>query len=262
MRAIFTSLFVIAGFVVASAQCTPDLTITDPGLTVDGDTCVEQGTAVNFTVQFKNYDQVILGPITANVDSIRFDSINNLPCGLAWTTNKPDNKFMKNEVGCIAIKGTTNDPVGEYTADIIVTAWINNDPNPQQQPASVLGIFLKTRVYDGSSACANATATQSASCVFTEWTGISPLSEQVLSLTNSPNPVSTYTNITFTAKEANQYNFQVFDVRGTMVHEQNVEVNAGMNNIRFDRNDLPAGVYVYSLTDGRSNVTRKMILAD
>lgn len=262
MRAIFTSLMIVAGFIVASAQCTPDVGIVNPGLHVDADTCVEQGTAVSAVVQFKNYDQVTIGPIIANVDSIRFDSINNLPCGLQWTTNKADNKFVTNEVGCIAIQGTTNDPVGEYTADIIVTAWINNDPAPVQQPASVLGIFLKMRVYDGSTDCASATATQTASCTLTPWTGIAPISEQVLSLTNSPNPVSTFTNISFTAKEAANYSFQVFDVRGAKVYEQNVEVNTGMNTIRFDRNDLPGGVYVYSLTDGKTNVTRKMILAD
>lgn len=58
-----------------------------------------------------------------NVDSVRIDSITNLPCGLCWSTNKPSLTFAANERGCINFAGTSTDVAGTYSLGLYGTAY-------------------------------------------------------------------------------------------------------------------------------------------
>ena len=240
---------IVAGIAIAHAQCNVDIQVSNSGLFADGDTTFNRGESNTVVYQFKNFDNVTLGQINADVDSIRFDSINNLPAGLTWATSNADNVFSTLENGCIAISGTTTDAVGTYTAVIKVTAWINSEPQGVEQDAAVFNPF-----------CGNCVVMNID--VIDTTTGISSVNDIVSSITNSPNPVRNYTNINFTSNSTALFDFKVYDVRGIEVYTEQVEAVTGANAIRFERNGLPAGVYVYSLSDGKSNVTRKMILAD
>jgi PKD repeat protein len=78
------------------------------------------GQTVNDTLYLHNYSS--FSGIT--VDSVRIDSINNLPAGLCWTTNKYNNKFAGGADGSILISGATNANSGQYKLRIIVTAYL------------------------------------------------------------------------------------------------------------------------------------------
>lgn len=254
---IFTLLLSAVSFMV-SAQCDPDLNFPTPGFKAPEDSCAQQGVYEEFVWQFKNFD---IAPIAnASVDSMRIDSINFLPCGFTWATNKDDNKFLKNENGCILIYGSTTQPAGEYTTSIIVSAWIDGGSTPLRQPSSVLGLYIKLRVSDGTVDCAAATTPRTSDCEEPVLTGVRELGTAISGFNNFPNPFNTYTNINFTAKQASVYSFKVFNTLGTLVHERTVDVASGANSIRFDRAGLDAGVYLYSLQNDKGSITETMVI--
>lgn len=81
--------------------------------------CIVRGQQTNLTIQFKNYDTIRVNGILLTMQNCRYDSIENLPSGLCWATNKSDNTFTNQEDGCIKISGLTNAPAGQYKLRII-----------------------------------------------------------------------------------------------------------------------------------------------
>ena len=81
----------------------------------------------SFTVlEFENFDSLTFIPLSilVTVQALKFDSINNLPQGLCWATNQPNNTFANQQSGCIRIVGTTCADPGVYRLSIKVTATV------------------------------------------------------------------------------------------------------------------------------------------
>jgi PKD repeat protein len=83
---------------------------------------------------------------------------------------------------------------------------------------------------------------------------------------NYPNPFNPSTKIKFTVPSVGAYRntfvqLKVYDVLGNefaiLVKEEKV---AGTYEVEFDGNDLPSGIYFYSLIAGNFNETKKMLL--
>jgi len=135
------SLLLIAFAFGASAQCTPDASITTPGFYPSPDSlpCVERGVAFDTVLQFRNFSTVnaadfgIPIPLTVTVNWVRIDSIGGLPNGITYSCTPANCQFPGGSNGCIDFTGTTNDPTGNY--DLVVYATINADVPP------VPGIF-------------------------------------------------------------------------------------------------------------------------
>src|SRR5687768_3815517 len=70
-------------------QCTPSGTLTQPGFSPSYDSLppLINGIASNSVIQFKNFDTIMFAGNVVTVQSLRFDSIENLPPGLCWATN-------------------------------------------------------------------------------------------------------------------------------------------------------------------------------
>ena len=47
---------------------------------------------------------------------------------------------------------------------------------------------------------------------------------------------------------------------GKLVYSENINAKAGANTIEFFTNDLPAGIYLYGLSDDKQRVVRKMVI--
>ncbi len=83
---------------------------------------------------------------------------------------------------------------------------------------------------------------------------------------NSPNPFNPETSIEYSLPTANNVTFEVLNVLGQRVWNEDFGMQAAGNyQVRWNgRNDhseqLPSGVYFYRLTSGDKSVTRKMIL--
>ncbi len=131
MKQLITLTVAIILFSVnAWAQCTPNSPTGSPGLTpvTDSLACVEIGNPYSEVVFLENFDNFsatvpIIGQITITVDSLRIDSITNIPCGLTWAANKPSRTYYSGETGCIAVSGNSFENVGQYRLNIYVHVW-------------------------------------------------------------------------------------------------------------------------------------------
>mgnify|MGYP001627416670 CR=1 FL=1 len=78
-----------------------------------------------------------------------------------------------------------------------------------------------------------------------------------------PNPMNQFANIEYTISERENVTLTVTDITGrqvaTLVNER---VAAGTHQVRFDRNGLKAGVYIYRIQAGNKSQTGKIIIAD
>ena len=77
---------------------------------------------------------------------------------------------------------------------------------------------------------------------------------------NQPNPFSSYTTINVNADQRMDLEFGVFDLMGRQLFRQDVTLLEGSNTLEFDGSHLPNGMYLYSLSDGKSRITKKMVV--
>lgn len=113
--------------------------------------CVIRGNSYNASIQLKKADaSFTFGGQTVNVQSIKIDSISNLPCGLCWATDKPNNTLVNIDSLCINVKGTSNDAPGQYALRMYCTANIGV---PVQATSEQFGFKLIVRVVQDSTDC-------------------------------------------------------------------------------------------------------------
>lgn len=85
--------------------------------------------------------------------------------------------------------------------------------------------------------------------------------EEVLVLSNSPNPFNESTTISFNMPEAGQARLTISDLSGKQVLVIDRTFAKGLNQVTIGKNQLPGtGVYFYSLTAENYSATRKMVL--
>ena len=79
---------------------------------------------------------------------------------------------------------------------------------------------------------------------------------------NYPNPFNPDTKIDFAlTQETELVEFQVFNILGQSVYQERLyDLSAGHHTIDFKADNLASGVYLYKITSGENNVTRKMTL--
>lgn len=78
---------------------------------------------------------------------------------------------------------------------------------------------------------------------------------------NFPNPFNPSTTIRFSVPEAAYVNLTVFDVNGREIAVlASRTMEAGTYSVAFNGDNLPSGIYFYTMTSGSFNQTKKMIL--
>jgi RNase H-fold protein (predicted Holliday junction resolvase) len=83
-----------------------------------------------------------------------------------------------------------------------------------------------------------------------------------LQLINYPNPVSQTTTIEFTLNKKSSVNLQIWDERGRVIETLvNTTMQEGKHSVMFDKKNLSAGIYYYSLTADNKRKTNKMVIA-
>lgn len=260
----------------ASAQCTIDPPSTEPGIypLPDSIDCFIQNDAVDYTVQFVNFDSAtVTGGIRVKVEYIIIDSILNLPCGIKWTTSAQDastpHRFENQEQGCIRFLGFANDVPGQYNLSVKVRAKVSLLPTEVPYNAEDLGFRVSIRVKsDAAAACPDIDTTSSAvlitaACVSLDTSVTSSINELAGDINNFrfyPNPVTDVANVSFVSEKFTQYNTRIVNVFGQEMSRETLAVEAGVNNIRVDVSQLPTGVYLYTINDGTAAFTHRFIV--
>lgn len=131
-----------------SSICTSSGTLTQSGFTPNEDVpCIYRNQSTNTVVEFYNFSNFMFGGQSVTVNTLRFDSIEELPNGLCWATDQVDNTFSTLQHGCIKFSGATTAPAGQYKPRIIVTADIGV---PIQTDADAAGLKYYLKVIDNT----------------------------------------------------------------------------------------------------------------
>lgn len=251
-----------------SSVCTASGTLTEPGMSPASDSLasVVNGTAPNTVIQFKNFDTFAFGGQTVTVNTLRIDTLSNLPSGLCWATNKANNTWANQEDGCIKINGTACDNPGQYKLKIIVTADIGV---PIQTDADAAGLKQFVRLINSGDAevavDTNQTAAFAKPAGYSATAGCSNIFENELSVNTLnvvPNPFSSKAVVSFYSAKSGIMTERITNMLGSEVYSHKVDVRAGDNTSVIEKNNLPAGVYFYSIADGKNIATKRIIISE
>ncbi|MDX2002006.1 MAG: T9SS type A sorting domain-containing protein [Chitinophagales bacterium] len=246
----------------AFAQCP---TAPGQGFFPSDDYCFEQGVFTQRTWAFQCYEEFTVGGLTVNIDSIRIDSINYLPCGIGWATSNADNRFSALETGCFLFAGTTTDSIGLYNVDLIITAYLSTGDSLQVN-SRLGGVSMFVNVVAPSTTCPatqdTTGARETASCRVSPYTSIKELSADIASMDVVPNPMNGNGTIELTMQREAKASIEVFDLLGKKVAVvlNNEQVYAGNTRYNLNLSDASNGIYFVKLTiNGASSIKRVVL---
>src|SRR5262249_53606872 len=106
-----------------SGTCTPNAATGVPGFTPQWQClpCVQQNINYAEVIQIENFATV--GGVV--IQSLRLDSLTNLPMGLSFTVNPSNGVLPGGGTACIDITGNTSVNTGNYQLGIYVTVTLN-----------------------------------------------------------------------------------------------------------------------------------------
>lgn len=135
MKKLFALTIALCCSVASFAQCTPDPSVTQPGLFPPDSLmpCIITAQPYDTVIQFKNFTTIdpadfginIGFPITITVNWIQIDTITNLPSGMTYVCDEPDCYYTSGANGCIRVSGTTSDPRGNYKLALTATVSVS-----------------------------------------------------------------------------------------------------------------------------------------
>ena len=79
---------------------------------------------------------------------------------------------------------------------------------------------------------------------------------------NVPNPSNDMTHIVFESNTSDLYTLNVVSTVGETLFSKKVQATKGMNYIPVDTKNMPTGIYIYSLSDGKNTVSKRMEVAN
>ena len=75
-----------------------------------------------------------------------------------------------------------------------------------------------------------------------------------------PNPFTNSTKISFTSSSNSTIFFTVKNVLGKTVFRKRIETKLGKNKIPFYKNNLPTGMYIYSIQDKKKTISKRIVI--
>ena len=188
------------------------------------------------------------------VDSMSMVSTIGLPNGFSLDCNTPNCVYEGDVVGCANVYGTTNDPAGVYPITILVNVYTHGS-------ITVFGIpiAIETDLY---SALGDYEYIEGYKIVVNSATGLETFHQDDFALfQNTPNPFAEYTNIQFNAPKSDNVAFEVVDMFGRNVYTEQITATKGLNTYQFSY-DLSAGIYMYTINNGKESISKRMIVAE
>lgn len=79
-------------------------------------------------------------------------------------------------------------------------------------------------------------------------------------LSAAPNPFTNSTKITFNSTNKSKVIFNVKNVLGKTVFKKTLTSKIGKNSIPFYKNDLPIGIYIYSIQDKKKIISKRFVI--
>ena len=242
---IFTLLLPICSLV--HSQCVPDAQYSDStwGIWPDtaqnfisGNTGVYYEQIVNFKLP---NDAGELDPNYNgyNLDSVLLISVDGAPPGISFACNTSNCSWLGGTQGCATISGvpTTN---GVYPINLVIEGCV-----------SLFGFPICETV------------------VFNNYViQIGPVGLDNYELTNNslklkkafPNPSNKSTNIQYETIKSENVSFEITNLLGKSIIFSNVISKIGLNSILVNTTDLSNGIYLFSISNGKTRSTKRLIV--
>ncbi len=83
--------------------------------------------------------------------------------------------------------------------------------------------------------------------------------EKTVALDIFPNPVNEVLNLRTNAQTSNTYDLQLFDQNGKQISNERLTIPSGENVAPIEVANLPTGIYNLILSDGKNQITKKMV---
>lgn len=84
--------------------------------------------------------------------------------------------------------------------------------------------------------------------------------ETLVSVSAYPNPFANTTKINFKSLKDQTVEFTVKNLVGKAVYFEKINAKEGYNSVPFNRNDLPQGMYIYSLQTETDLVSKRLVI--
>ncbi len=277
-------LFLVGAFSMSGRSgciCSVNDTIEQSGLYPISDSipCVTGGSCFDYTLQFVNFDSITVSGIRVRVDYLIIDSIQNMPCGFEWVLENDDitadrHRLENQQHGCIRIGGITTDIPGIYKVRFKFSAKLSLLPIETAYTGDELGIELYLRIMDAQdSVCPTldtSVALLTASCstnstdCFCDALCICYVGINEIASFNSfnlyPNPTANNATVSFTADKAASYTTRIVNIYGQEVSRWQLQVQQGTNTHPIDVSALAAGVYFFTITDGKNVTSQRFVI--
>ena len=79
-------------------------------------------------------------------------------------------------------------------------------------------------------------------------------------LSAAPNPFTNYTTISFSSTTKDVIYFTVKNVLGKTVYRKKIQIKSGKNKIPFYKDELPTGMYIYSIQDKNKTISKRIVI--
>jgi hypothetical protein len=250
MKKIFTFLAALClTSLLAQSQCVPDTSIThnQPGVYPDQVTNLPHaivGIPYQTTIQMKVLTDTTIGiPIT--IDAITVNTVTGLPPGYSYTCTPANCIFPGGSDACVLLQGPAPVPnqVGMvYTIHVEVTASGHITGTGTAVPDQNQSIdYYFIQVDDN--------------------VGIISLNKDKFDvLQNVPNPFHGVSSIQFSSPSSSMITLKVSNMLGKTVSSKTILSKSGINKIMFNAKEFEPGIYFYTLSNGISSVTKRMIV--
>lgn len=254
MRIITAFICLILSGLYASGQCIPDTNIThnDVGIYPDSATGLPHaltGQPYSTVIQIKvGVDTTFVDPITgftlpAIIDSIKIINVTGLPSGFSYSCTPSNCVFPGGSDACISLQG----------------------PSPSSNMVGLYPIVVQLRGFGtvfGTPQIINQNDSDYAITIDST-TGIGMIDRNTFTVgQNQPNPAKTYTNIPVAFLRNEQITFTLSNLLGVKVTSGNFTFQRGKSFIPVDLHGLQPGIYIYTVSNGRNYITRRMIISN
>ncbi len=182
-------------------------------------------------------EAVLSGGITVTIVKIIIDSIGNLPPGIEYTANAVE--FYPDTAYCILLNGTPESP-GTYDLYIRVIPFVWFMDNVIIGPAQVNDTSLFITI-NGPDA-------------------LPEVNNSSFSIIESfPNPFSGKSVIGSYHAKPETVELRIYNLLGKIAYSERMYATTGNNFFVFNGENIPAGTYIYTISNGKEILTRKFI---
>jgi hypothetical protein len=229
------------------AQCVPDTSITHnmPGIYPDSATGLPHafvGIPYSAVINvFVPVDTVYNG-LPAVIQTITVTDVTGLPAGFTYVCTPSNCVFPGGTNACLLLQGPapTVGMIGSYPILVQLSIRGTVFGVPQTIPDVVDNYTI----------------------VIESTTGLWSVSNGTFAVKqNAPNPFSRQTNIPLNSKVNGKILLKVSDLLGNVVLSEEREVLRGINNLSLDAAKFEAGIYLYTISDGKNSVTRRFVVS-